>query len=291
MALLTTLGLIASAGSSINQFIQGEKMASSAKSGLDQFKYQDLTNLAASIKPSLEAERQLRIGTSEMLATTSDVAQGRDIAGALGILGMGYQQAQKTQLQGLTSMLDKEFQADMLRLQEEQTMRQMQEARDLERLQSLKQQAMAGAQMKSDALSDVAMTVVSAGTAREAALAEAGIDPRSVKNAKDAADAAEAAANATKTAKDVTDTAKLVEDLPLDSRLAAKSFSAQLDNTFSSLQPRNTMYDPQFGLQGAINNSIINNMPTTPKYGVVFPNSKSSGGFMPGYFNFMNRNR
>jgi hypothetical protein len=289
MVLLTTLGLIASAGSSINQFIQGEKMASSAKSGLDQFKYQDLTNLAASIKPSLEAERQLRIGTSEMLATTSDVAQGRDIAGALGLLGMGYQQAQKTQLQGLTSMLDKEFQADMLRLQEEQTIRQMKEARDLERLQSLKQQAMAGAQMKSDALSDVAMTAVSAGIAQEAALAEAGIDPRSVKDAKDAADAAEAAANATKTAKDVTDTAKLVEDLPLDSRLASKSFSAQLDNTFSSLQPRNTLYDPQVGLQGAINNSIINNMP--PKYGVVFPNSKSSGGFMPGYFNFMNRNR
>lgn len=199
MAFLTTAGLILSAGSSINQFIQGNKIAKAAERELDNFQYQELTNLAERLKPSLEAERQLRVQTSEMLATASDVAQGRDVAGALGILGMGYQQAQKSQLQGLTSMLEKEYQADLERVRDEQAIRQMRETRDMERLQSLKAQAMAGEEMKVDALTGLATTAVSAGLAQEAMDAQAGIDASTKSAFNDAMDAA----NATKTVSDV----------------------------------------------------------------------------------------
>ena len=138
--------------------------------------------------------------------------------------------------------------------------------------------------MKSDAFSDLAMTRVSAGIAKDSALATAGIDPDAVKGAAEAADAAADAKDAADAAKSVADVAN-ADDLSID----AKLFSAKLDNAFNSLQPRKTLYDPQAGLEMAINNSIIKNMP--PSYGLVSPTGFGSNNFMSGYFNFMNKNR
>lgn len=238
MALLTTLGLIASGASAINSFIQGRAISRQAEKGLEDFNYQPLVNLAAGLSPSFEAERQLRAQTSEMLATASDVAQGRDVAGALGLLQMGYKEAQKSQLQGLTSMLEKDYQADLEMVKEEQAIRGIQEQRDIEKLNSLRAQAMAGKQMETKALTDVAMTAVSAGLAQESIKATAGIDPNA-KNLKDVVDTVQDV----KTVADVVDT---TTKLSAPGQLKLDAFNQGLQETFDSGSPSSPMSRVQF---------------------------------------------
>lgn len=295
MAFLTTAGLVLSAGSSINQFIQGNKIAKAAERELDNFQYQELTNLAERLKPSFEAERQLRVQTSEMLATASDVAQGRDIAGALGILGMGYQQAQKSQLQGLTSMLEKDYQADLERVRDEQAMRQMRETRDMERLQSLKAQAMSGEEMKVDALTGLATTAVSAGLTQEAIDAQAGIDDKTKSRFKDLMDQA----NATETVSDVLNpdankatsgSDKLSLDDGVQSSVLENSINKSLLGGFLPSYQQGT----RGGIKGAINESILNAPPMSEidqyyTYNSLNPNLLPNSNIANVYKNRYNR--
>jgi Zn/Cd-binding protein ZinT len=84
--------------------------------------------------------------------------------------------------------MDKEFQADVMRVQDEQRQRDMIETRKMEELQSLKAQAQAGKQMQASAITDFASLAVSAGTGQEMAQAEAGkTDPSVTRAAKAAA--------------------------------------------------------------------------------------------------------
>ena len=159
---LAAIGLGIQTFGAIQGLVQGRANTKAAEKGLDEFQYPQLTNLAAGLSPSLKAEELARDRASKILASGVDVAAGRGLADALAITSMSAESSSDLYLKSLSSQMDKEFEADKIRLMEDQQIRQMQEARSSEELQSLKQQALAGQQMQYDALSDVASLAVSA---------------------------------------------------------------------------------------------------------------------------------
>ena len=188
MPFLTTLGMIAGGAGAVNNFLTGGKMAREAQQGLQKFKHQELTNLAENLKPSLEAEQQAISQIDKMRGSFTDVAQTMDAASAMAILGSGQEQLAAQEQKVFASVMDKEFQADVMRVQDEQRQRDMIETRKMEELQSLKAQAQAGKQMQASAITDFASLAVSAGTGQEMAQAEAGkTDPSVTRAAKAAA--------------------------------------------------------------------------------------------------------
>tara|TARA_A100001201_G_scaffold75740_2_gene68491 strand:+ start:1145 stop:2176 length:1032 start_codon:yes stop_codon:yes gene_type:complete len=195
MPFLTTLGMIVGGASAVNSFFKGGNLAAEARAGLSKLKDQELTNAFAGLKPSLAAEQRILSQQSTQLGTVADVAQGMDAASAMGLLQAGQANILDAENKAFESMLDKEFQADVLRGQDEQEMRRIQEQRTQIQRQTLSQQMMAGEQMQADALMDAATLAVSAGTAQDMATAQAGIDPKAAKNTAKMARQAKRAAN------------------------------------------------------------------------------------------------
>lgn len=183
MAFLTTLGLVTGGAGAVNSFLTGRSMAKQAEMGLAKFRHQELTDLAENLKPSTEVERQLRETAAKQRAAVVDVAQGRDAAEAMAFMSMGLDQIADMELKGFGSMLDKEFQADLVRVQDEQQQRSILEARNMEKLGSLKAQAQSGKQMQASALADFASMVTSAGLAQEYAASEGGDTDPAVRRA------------------------------------------------------------------------------------------------------------
>src|SRR6056300_1532529 len=183
MAFLTTLGLVTGGAGAVNSFFTGRSMANQAAQGLAKFRHQELTDLAENLKPSLETERQLRETAAKQRAAVVDVSQGRDAAEAMAFMSMGLDQVADMELKGFGSMLDKEFQADLVRVQDEQQQRSILENRNMEKLQSLKAQAQSGKQMQASAIADFASMATSAGLSQEYASAEAGNTDPAVRRA------------------------------------------------------------------------------------------------------------
>lgn len=179
MALLTTLGLIGGAAGSVMNFIGGSKAAAEGKRKLDQFQWQDLsTGAADTLKPSLELEQQALDKIQQNKERFADVAaQGGDAGNMLAMLTAGEEQTGQQEQQLYGSMGKQMFEADKVRVQDEQMRRGMQEQRDFNEVQSLQAQVAAGEQMKSDAITNFSKTVMSAGIGQESANAEAGFDP------------------------------------------------------------------------------------------------------------------
>jgi len=167
MAIMSAIGMGVGAIGAGVQFFQGSKMKREAEAKLSQFRHQELTNLAENLKPSLEAERQMQVAASKQRAAVVDVSQGMDAAQAMGMMAMGLGQTQDMEMKAFSSMLDKEYQADQVRVQEEQNMRAMIEKRKMEELQSLKAQKMAGTQMQTSAIKDLGSMALSAGLASD----------------------------------------------------------------------------------------------------------------------------
>ena len=178
MALLTAIGMGVGAVGAGVQFFQGSALKRQADRKLSQFQHQELTNLAENLKPSLEAEKQAVAAADKSRAMFADVAGGMDAASAMALLGQGQQQVAGMEQQAFASILEKEYQADVQRVAEEQNIRGMIEKRKMEELQSLKAQKMAGMQMQQSAIKDVASMAVSAGIARDMGLAEGGQKPK-----------------------------------------------------------------------------------------------------------------
>ena len=179
MALLTTLGLIGGAAGSVMNFLGGSKAAAEGKRKLDQFQWQDLsTGAADTLKPSLELEQQALDKIQQNKERFADVAQACGDAGnMLAMLTAGEEQTGQQEQQLYGSMGKQMFEADKVRVQDEQMRRSMQEQRDFNEVQSLQAQVAAGEQMKSDAITNFSKTAMSAGIGQEAANAEAGYDP------------------------------------------------------------------------------------------------------------------
>lgn len=174
MAIMSAIGMGVGAIGAGVQFFQGNKMKREAEAKLSQFRHQELTNLAENLKPSLEAERQVQVAASKQRAAVVDVSQGMDAAQAMGMMAMGLGQTQDMEMKAFSSILDKEYQADQVRVQEEQNMRAMIEKRKMEELQSLKAQKMAGAQMQTSAIKDLGGMALSAGMASDKLAASQG---------------------------------------------------------------------------------------------------------------------
>lgn len=184
MPFLTTLGLLAGAGSAVKGFIDGSQMKSRAESNLKKFQHQELTNLADALKPSKEAEMQAISQIDKSRATFADVAQTMDAASAMAILGRGQEQLSAQEQKVFSSILDKDFQADLARVQDDQTRRQMIEARKMEELQSLKQEAQAGAEMQMGGITDLASLAITAGQGQTLEETQAGIESKKARQSK-----------------------------------------------------------------------------------------------------------
>jgi hypothetical protein len=175
MALLTAIGMGIGALGAGAQFFQGAKLKKEADAKLAQFRHQELTNLAENLKPSLEAERQARISEGKMLAGVTDVAQGMDAASAMAMMQSGLGQVGEMSMKTTASQMEKEFQVDAMKVEEEKRLRDIVEARKMEELSSLKQQKMAGMQMQSSAFKDLGSLALSGGIARDQALSTKGV--------------------------------------------------------------------------------------------------------------------
>ena len=179
MALLTTLGLIGGAAGSVMNFLGGSKAAAEGKRKLDQFQWQDLsTGAADALKPSLELEQQALDKIQQNKERFADVAQASGDAGNMLAMLTAGEETTGAQEQTLYGNMGKQmFEADKVRVQDEQMRRSMQEQRDFNKVQSLQAQVAAGEQMKSDAITNFSKTAMSAGIGQESANAEAGYDP------------------------------------------------------------------------------------------------------------------
>ncbi len=174
MAVLSAIGMGLGVVNSGLQFLEGSKLKSEANHGLAKFQHQELTNLAEILKPSLEAERQMQTAASKQRAAVVDVAGGMDAAQAMAMTSAGLGATGDLEMKAFSSILDKEYQADVLRVQEEQTMRGMVEKRKMEELSSLKAQKMAGMQMQTSAMKDLGGMALGAGLAGDKLAASQG---------------------------------------------------------------------------------------------------------------------
>lgn len=174
MAILTAIGMgIGAIGAGV-QFFQGSKLKREAQRGLDQFQHQELTNLAENLKPSLEAEKLAQSQIDKSRASMVDVASGMDAASAMAAMATGEQNLQEREDNLFASVMQKEYDADLVRVGEEQNIRGMIETRKMEELSSLKAQKTAGMQMQTSAIKDFASMAVSAGLSHDNNLATAG---------------------------------------------------------------------------------------------------------------------
>ena len=174
MAILSAIGMGVGVVGAGMQFLQGSKLKKEANEGLAKFRHQELTNLAENLKPSLEAERQVQVAASKQRAAVVDVASGMDASQAMAMASAGLGATADLEMKAFSSILDKEYQADQFRVQEEQTMRGMVEKRKMEELSSLKAQKMAGMQMQTSAMKDLGGMALGAGMASDKLAASQG---------------------------------------------------------------------------------------------------------------------
>lgn len=174
MAILSAIGMGVGVIGAGMQFMQGSKLKREANEGLAKFRHQELTNLAENLKPSLEAERQMQAAASKQRSAVVDIASGMDASSAMAMASAGLGATADLEMKAFSSTLDKEYQADVARVQEEQTMRGMVEKRKMEELSSLKAQKMAGMQMQSSAIKDLGGMALGAGMAGDKLAASQG---------------------------------------------------------------------------------------------------------------------
>jgi hypothetical protein len=174
MAILSAIGMGVGVVGAGMQFLQGSKLKKEANEGLAKFRHQELTNLAENLKPSLEAERQVQVAASKQRAAVVDVASGMDASQAMAMASAGLGATADLEMKAFSSILDKEYQADQVRVQEEQAMRSMVEKRKMEELSSLKAQKMAGMQMQTSAIKDLGGMALGAGMASDKLAASQG---------------------------------------------------------------------------------------------------------------------
>ena len=166
--------MITGGAGAIKQFIDGSKAASSGRDRLRNLQEPELTNLAKNLKPSFEQERLAMSGISQQEQTLADVASGMDAASAMGLLQSGFSQTSQSRMDLFGKSLEKQFQSDLLGMQEDQTIRGIMEDRYKTEKASAEAEVMSGLQMQTGAITDIATGLISAGSAQEAALAAKG---------------------------------------------------------------------------------------------------------------------
>ena len=174
MPLLTTVGMILGGASAIKGFMGGGQMVNAGQRTLNKMRDVELKNAYENLKPSTMAEEMMFAQTNRRMSQVADVASGMDAASAMGLINATQGNLNEVELQGISSILDKEFQADTLRAQDEVRIQQQLEGRNQARRAEAISQISAGQQMQTSALEGAASLAISAGNAQEMAAAEGG---------------------------------------------------------------------------------------------------------------------
>jgi len=176
MPLLTTVGMILGGASAIKGFMGGGNMASAGRRQLNQLRDVELKNAYANLNPSIRGEELMFAQTNRRMGQIADVASGMDAASAMGLINTSQGNINEVELQGINSILDKDFQADTLRAQDEVRIQGQLLARNEARRNEAISQINAGEQMQQSALEGAASLAISAGNAQEMSAAEGGFD-------------------------------------------------------------------------------------------------------------------
>lgn len=174
MPLLTTVGMLMGGASAVKGFLGGGKMRSAGQRQLAQIEDVEFKNKFMGLKPSLEAERRLFGQSSTRMASTVDVAQGMDASTAMSLIGNTQEQLTDFEAQGIQSIVDKNYEADVLRAQDDVRIEMAENERNENRRREAISQINAGTQMQQSALEGAASLAISAGNAQTAASAEEG---------------------------------------------------------------------------------------------------------------------
>ena len=177
MPLLTTVGMLMGGASAIKGFLGGGKMARAGRRALADIEEVQLTNAFQNVKPSLEAERRMFGQSATRLGSIADVAQGMDASSAMALLNTGQDKINEFELSGIQAMIDKNYEADVLRAQDDVRIQQQLETRNQNRRAEAISQIQAGEQMQTDALSNAAQLAMTAGMDQAAKQAKQGFDP------------------------------------------------------------------------------------------------------------------
>lgn len=176
MPLLTTVGMILGGASAIKGFMGGGQMVNAGQRTLNKMRDVELKNAYENLKPSTMAEEMMFAQTNRRMSQVADVASGMDAASAMGLINATQGNLNEVELQGISSILDKEFQADTLRAQDEVRIQQQLEGRNQARRAEAISQISAGQQMQTSALEGAASLAISAGQAQQMEAAEGGFE-------------------------------------------------------------------------------------------------------------------
>ena len=156
MAAATTIAMGVTAAAGIGKTVSGAVRANKAKRDLQNFKRQELSNIAEGMRVStLGADLQQR-EASRRFATSVDALQAGGVRGVVGGLARQEAQQQRVSQQIAANLDQQQKQIDMLRAQDEARIRGMQETREEDAMSALRAERAAARQTMMSGLSDVA---------------------------------------------------------------------------------------------------------------------------------------
>lgn len=158
------LGLILGTIGAGAQFFAGQDAQKRSSRLLDQFEYQDISvSPLEQLKPSMEIERQQLQSIAAQRSQLTDVAGQLGASEAMALLSRAGSQLTEQEQRTRGQMLQQQYQYDVMRAQDAQERRRMQEARDMAEIASLQQEFTAGTQMQIDALGSAGTMFAGAG--------------------------------------------------------------------------------------------------------------------------------
>jgi len=176
MPFMTTMGLIMGGASAIKGFMDGDKTASAGRRTLNSLRDVDLQNAFTNLKPSLRAEEALFGQSNRRMSQIADVASGMDASSAMGLINASQGNINEFEENAINSMIEKDYQADVLRGQDEVRIQNTLEQRNLNKRAEAISQINTGQQMQTSALEGAASLAISAGNAQAMAAAEGGFE-------------------------------------------------------------------------------------------------------------------
>lgn len=160
-----SLGLILGTIGAGAQFFAGQSARKRATRLLDEYEYQDISvSPLDQLKPSMEIERQQLQSIAAQRSQLTDMARQLGASEGMALLSRGGSQLTEQEQRTRAQMLQQQYQYDVMRAQDAQERRRMQEARDMAEIASLQQEFTAGTQMQIDALGSAATMFAGAGT-------------------------------------------------------------------------------------------------------------------------------
>jgi hypothetical protein len=140
------IGLATSAAASGAQAVVGASRAKKAKKALEKFQRQELRSVTQGMKVSTLGAQLQTQEAQRRFATGVDALRSGGVRGVVGGLGFMEQQAQ-TQQQAIAADLDRQQQAiDQMNMQDQATIRSMQEQRESSQIAGLGAEIAAGRQ-------------------------------------------------------------------------------------------------------------------------------------------------